>query len=86
LRAHTSGSGTGGSTFHVHKWYDYEETNTSGTFTIDTTDASRRGYSYTSSGNTLKNITGGELKDDYWTNDAEHLPPYLNVIMWRRIT
>jgi hypothetical protein len=82
LRANTSGGTTGGSTDHNHKWYEYTN-GLANAYTIDT-NASAGASSYGSAGATVNIPATGSLTRDFFTDIQDHLPPYLNVIMWRR--
>ena len=82
LRANTSGGSIGGSTNHNHIWYNYNSGSTTAK-TIDSNEATTGGRVYNVTGSTV-NIPSGALNNDYYTNIKEHLPPYLDVIMWRR--
>jgi len=83
LRANTSGGTTGGSTNHNHKWYEY-------TFGVNDKSIATATFSgaqsYNSSGSLIDvdPTASGKLTGDMFTSDTNHLPPYLNVIMWRR--
>lgn len=90
LRANTTGGGTGGSETinlsHNHQWYNHGTAGSSNT--IDTTNTSATGSSFTIAGGT-SNITSNELTSSYWTDNKlsstqSILPPYVDVLMWRR--
>jgi hypothetical protein len=83
LRANNVGGGTGGNSTHNHNVYDFSLVTGDGRKIDTTTTGSGAGYIYDSFGNPTL-ITTDPLQQNGFTSSEAHLPPYLNVIMWRR--
>ena len=85
--------GVGGSHSHNHKWYSQGNFNDVLRRAIECNNdvgSTNQGFSYDEAGNNKDFITNSSgssnvIVEDYSTNLASNLPPYYNVLMWRRI-
>jgi hypothetical protein len=68
---------------HNHKWYAYTN-GLAGAYTIDANELTRGASSFGESGGTVDIPSVDALTRDFYTDNQNHLPPYINVIIWRR--
>ena len=82
LRSNTSGGDVGGFVDHQHRWYRYNSGADSNT--IDTNFSTNGGTTWKIDGSITGIPKNAALQTSFYTEPIEHLPPYVDVLMWKR--